>query len=125
MVDPRSVRLHLLLLRRVSGTPRPHSRPTARRPWGETAGEAPHAWPPWVRTGLAASDHRDHAGHPLVVGDAVGAALESAVGRGGLPEPNLVEVAQAVDVTALVGEQRIALAGRKHHPHRSEPGSQV
>src|SRR5438094_8712711 len=60
---------------------------------------------------------------PLGVGDAVTLLLAFCSRRA--PEPDLIEIAEAVGLAAAVGEQGISLAGRRHGGHRSEPGGDV
>src|SRR5256885_6514429 len=71
----------------------------------------------------APADHRDVAGDPLVVRDALPAA--AAVRDRRPPEADPVEVSGAVPVAAVLAEQSVSLAGGRHGRNRAEPGGEV
>src|SRR6478672_3005692 len=60
---------------------------------------------------------------PLRVGYA-GARL-FAFGRWRTPEPDLPKIVEPVGGAARIGQERIALAGRRHRRHRAEPRGEV
>src|SRR3989337_3773922 len=62
---------------------------------------------------LLAADHCDVAAHPFGVADADLAASIAAVGNGRLPEVNAVEIVEAIQLAAFVGQELIACAGRR------------
>src|SRR5262245_58965208 len=60
---------------------------------------------------------------PLRVGHA--RALFFAFGGRCAPEPDLVEMLEAVGGTAGIGQKLVAFAGARHRGHRPEPSSKV
>src|SRR3954452_23306123 len=89
----------------VMARPRPQRRPTPARP------------------GSSPADHADIVGYPAIIGHAF--ALTGAFGHRRAPELHLLEIVEPVGLAALVGEQRIAFAGRRHGRVGAEIGRHV
>src|SRR5579863_7005473 len=77
--------------------------------------------PPAGRS-LSALDRQIGAG-PVLVRHASPSA--AAVGDRRLPEADLVEIVDAIGLAASVAEERVALAGCRHHGNAAEPGGEV
>ena len=73
---------------------------------------------------LLAAHYGDVCGSPDIIGDTVLTAI-AAVGHGRLPKGYLVEGIEAIQRTALVSEQGIALASCRNNRNGPEPGSQI
>src|SRR5262245_18816457 len=72
----------------------------------------------------AAAEDGEVVGDPAIVWHAA-VGLRRALGDRRAPELDAAEIAGAVRLAALIAQELVALAGRRHRRHRAEPGGEV